>query len=400
MVKLAPYLQLGAKLPWWQCLFFYISPMWFLLLPPDSDIRRLFLDNAAMQAAIFLPLVVVPVLRSGKMVYVDIGWPLGLTAIGACALWGGTGWWLRKTLASSAMLLHGGRMALGGIAMFGLMTGFSYRFKEDLPRYRFARLRWETVDGMPAGGWWIKQLHDVVTQGLANAIMLCAPTFVSASDPEPRLRPLEAAGYALWLLSWLVENWADVQKQLFLAECKLDQCGRDAGNEAPSAKAGNEATAGGARAGAEQAGGGGGSGPAVRIEHTANRNATLGAAPFDGARYWLWVRCRHPNYFGELLGWIGLTLAGLPSLWSLWAHAGSPAEAWAAAGIGGLYLLLPLFFYDCLVHWTGAGPAEHYSAIKRPAYRQYQRSTRCLWPFELPLVDHFREPGWPHTAPE
>ena len=42
------------------------------------------------------------------------------------------------------------------------------------------------------------------------------------------------------------------------------------------------------------------------------------------------------------------------------------------------------------MHWTGAEPAEYFSAFKRPAYRQYQRQTRVFWPFELPLVDHGR----------
>ena len=53
-------------------------------------------------------------------------------------------------------------------------------------------------------------------------------------------------------------------------------------------------------------------------------------------------------------------------------------------------------FYDCLVHWTGAGPAESFSA-KRPDYKKYQESTRCFFPFEMPFWNHFREAGWPHT---
>ena len=97
----------------------------------------------------------------------------------------------------------------------------------------------------------------------------------------------------------------------------------------------------------------------------------------------------------------------------------------------GLYLVTRTF-YDCLVHWTGAGPAEHSrcdrdcllapqdgvlthqdcllapqdcllahaehcSSFKRgAAYQEYQRSTRCFWPFWLPWpVDHFQVAGWP-----
>ena len=48
------------------------------------------------------------------------------------------------------------------------------------------------------------------------------------------------------------------------------------------------------------------------------------------------------------------------------------------------------------MHWTGAGPAESFSA-KRPDYKKYQESTRCFFPFEMPFWNHFREAGWPHT---
>ena len=55
------------------------------------------------------------------------------------------------------------------------------------------------------------------------------------------------------------------------------------------------------------------------------------------------------------------------------------------------------FFYDCLLHWTGAEPAEHFSVLRRERYRDYQRSTRVLWPFEAPLVDHGRRENWPRA---
>ena len=59
-------------------------------------------------------------------------------------------------------------------------------------------------------------------------------------------------------------------------------------------------------------------------------------------------------------------------------------------------------FYDCLVHWTGAGPAEFYSYQKRGGdeggYGKYQQTTRCFWPLPLPegpLLCHHQEEGWP-----
>jgi len=62
--------------------------------------------------------------------------------------------------------------------------------------------------------------------------------------------------------------------------------------------------------------------------------------------------------------------------------------------------------YDCLVYWTGAAPAEHFSEKKRPLYRRYQRETNCFWPSQLDAllrcatclcggVAHHRVPGWP-----
>ena len=72
----------------------------------------------------------------------------------------------------------------------------------------------------------------------------------------------------------------------------------------------------------------------------------------------------------------------------------SPTGEKSPAWLRGRYV--SRIFYDCLVHWTGAGPAESFSA-KRPDYKKYQESTRCFFPFEMPFWNHFREAGWPHT---
>ena len=45
------------------------------------------------------------------------------------------------------------------------------------------------------------------------------------------------------------------------------------------------------------------------------------------------------------------------------------AVGWGPAGGS----CVPRMFYDCLVHWTGAAPAEHYSHLKRPAYSRCRR---------------------------
>ena len=60
-------------------------------------------------------------------------------------------------------------------------------------------------------------------------------------------------------------------------------------------------------------------------------------------------------------------------------------------------LLTMRFFYDCLVYWTGAAPAEQQSVRKRPLYRKYQDATPVFFPFWVPswLVHHHCVPGWP-----
>jgi steroid 5-alpha reductase family enzyme len=112
--------------------------------------------NAAVQAALFVPIVQLPAFFTSKLIYVDIGWPLGLCCIAATALAVGQGWWARRWISAGLLFLHGVRMAVGAIVMFGQASNFTFRFDEDLPRYRFARVRWEKEHGMPASRWWIK----------------------------------------------------------------------------------------------------------------------------------------------------------------------------------------------------------------------------------------------------
>ena len=57
-----------------------------------------------------------------------------------------------------------------------------------------------------------------------------------------------------------------------------------------------------------------------------------------------------------------------------------------------------LHVYDCLVYWTGAGPAEYYSVQRRPGYRDYQAAVPCLFPSfvgEVFDLGQHRRRGWP-----
>ena len=66
------------------------------LLWSASIVRSWLLANAAVQAAVFLPVVIIPAFATGHMAYVDIGWPLGLAAMGAQFILNGSGFWLRR----------------------------------------------------------------------------------------------------------------------------------------------------------------------------------------------------------------------------------------------------------------------------------------------------------------
>lgn len=149
-------------------------------------------------------------------------------------------------------------------------------------------------------------------------------------------------------LSWLWESTADGQKLWFLAETR-------------------------------------------KLPKEEARKAVLGHPPFDGARFWQWTCCRHPNYWGEWAAWSGLALAALPSA----LRHGSGALT--RAGLVTMLALCSRFLYDCLMYWTGAEPAEHFSAKKRPEYKDYQCRVRVFWPFQLPFVDHGLMPGWPSS---
>ena len=123
----------------------------------------------------------------------------------------------------------------------------------------------------------------------------------------------------------------------------------------------------------------------------------LGLPPHAGPEYWLWARCRHPNYFFEWLAWVCLSLAAAPCLARLASGGEGAMPRGAALGLGLCLYAAPRIMYSSLVYWTGAEPAEHFSVLRRERYRDYQRSTRVLWPFEAPLVDHGRRENWPHA---
>eukprot|EP00854_Cymbomonas_tetramitiformis_P025725 gene25725-31464_t len=341
----------------------YFLPVIFLSAP--AGIQGFFLQNAKHQLALFLPIVCIPAFYTERMAYVDIGWPIGLVILAVNVLRHGTGWWLRKWLVGGCLLVHGGRMALGAVMMFGEMTQFTYRFREDLPRYQYARVRWETKDKMPASGWWLKMQHDILQQSFLNMTALAAPAVLASFNDSPQFHQLEVAGLVLWAVSWILENVSDGTKMEFI--------------KAVAAKRKEMRISGDVKADREL------------------REAVLGLAPWDGTLYFMWTLCRHPNYFFEWCCWVSFVLVSLPALFAP-TLAGDQLPP--AVGLGFLYAnwVCIRFFYDCLIHWTGAEPAEHFSVLKRPAYKRYQEKTRCFFPVAVPFFDHHQVAGWPKVS--
>jgi steroid 5-alpha reductase family enzyme len=143
---------------------------------------------------------------------------------------------------------------------------------------------------------------------------------------------LEVAGWLIWCAAWSFENKADGQKRVFFAEVrKLVKDCEDKGKL---------------------------EGKDVSKEVALIRQSTMGYKPFNGPKYSCWTLCRHPNYFGEWSCWLGFVVSAIPSALLI------PNSTHKALFFVVLFYTLRMF-YDCLVHWTGAGPAEHFSGKKR-----------------------------------
>ena len=85
----------------------------------------------------------------------------------------------------------------------------------------------------------------------------------------------------------------------------------------------------------------------------------------------LWARSRHPNYFGEILLWLGVAVMSFSSL-SGWQY---------------LTLISPIFTYVLLVYVSGVRMLEDLGEKKwgqDEAYQKYKSSTPSLF-FSLKL---------------
>ena len=286
----------------------------WLLLFITEQFFGLSLVNGVSQLVLFAFIVCLPAWRTGRMSYVDIGWPWGLTLIGVLTYIYGEGESLRVAIISIAYIFAGSRMGIGAIKL--LISG---HLDKELPRYEFQKKRWSKAGKKNTA---LAMQIEAILQGLANASFLAFPAFIISSNPSQEISILEMIGIIIWLVSFIMESVADIQKLKYLRAMKKS----------------------GAR----------------------NTVCNIG----------LWKYSRHPNYFAEWMVWNALVIASIPSWLKLYPNM--PVIIFVLVGVG--LLLTSRIMYVTLVVYTGAVPSEYYSVQKRPAYKDYQQTTNMFFP--------------------
>ncbi|MEM7582597.1 MAG: DUF1295 domain-containing protein [Acidobacteriota bacterium] len=243
----------------------------WLLLALTQSLQTLSLVNGGLQMALFLLVVCIPTWRTGRMSYVDIGWPWGLVVIGAVTFLLSDGNTARIAMMCGIYGLVGGRM--GGFALKLWRLG---ALERELPRYRYQEIRWQRAG---ITNFAFARQVEVLIQGLANASFLAMPAFFVAINPMASIHWLEVLGFAIALGALALESVADAQKARFVARCK----------------------AAGER----------------------NKVCDVG----------LWRYSRHPNYFFEWMVWNGLVLMAIPALPHLFELESTPIAALLTLGL-------------------------------------------------------------------
>jgi len=241
----------------------YFTPLlpfvagWLLLLVTEQFFF-LSLVNGVAQLVLFAFVVCLPTWRTGRMSYVDIGWPWGLTVIGILTWIYGEGDSLRVAIVSIAYIFAGSRMGLGAIKL--LISG---HLDKELPRYEFQKKRWIKAGKTNTA---LAMQIEAIVQGVANAAFLAFPAFIIASDPSEEISIYEIIGIFIWLASFIMESVADAQKLKFLRAMKKS------------------------------------------------------GARYTVCNIGLWQYSRHPNYFAEWMVWNALVIASIPSWLQLYPN--------------------------------------------------------------------------------
>lgn len=110
---------------------------WVLLLLTHS-LASISLVNGIIQLVLFAMVVCIPIWKTGKLSYVDIGWPWGLVCIGLITILLGNGYSIRVWAIGGIYLFIGLRMGLAALMYW--QKGY---LDKELPRYQYQRIRWE-----------------------------------------------------------------------------------------------------------------------------------------------------------------------------------------------------------------------------------------------------------------
>ena len=245
----------------------------WILLFNSSNFQSIALINGIAQLVLFLFVVCIPIWKTGRMSYVDIGWPWGVALIGLITYCQINTITLSKTLAITAYILIGSRMGLGALKMWSMGL-----LKKEFSRYEYQKIRWEKSNKTNTG---LAMQVEALSQGLANASFLAIPIFLISVSPSTQLSSLEIIGFTIFMFSLVFETIADYQKLKFLKEMKR--------------------------------------------QNKKNMVCDIG----------LWKYTRHPNYFAEWMVWNGLIIASIPSYISLFDS--EALWLWIMIGVALLY---------------------------------------------------------------
>ncbi len=253
-------------------LFLFILGWIILLLTTSFNILPLL--NGLAQLVLFGLVVCWPIWKTGRLSYVDIGWPWGLFVIGVLTFIFGEGYYWRVWIVAGIYIFIGMRMGLGALMLW--KKGY---MKKEFPRYQYQRGRWERAGKTNTA---LAMQVDALAQGLANASFLALPALIIASNPDPNISIFEIIGLILWALAFFIEATADAQKLSFLR--KMSAQGKK------------------------------------------NQVCNVG----------LWQYSRHPNYFAEWMVWNALVIAAIPSWLAL--QSSEHMAIWILLGVGLLFV--------------------------------------------------------------
>ena len=260
---------------------------------------------------------------------------------------------------------HGG-VAAGGVPVFALCVALAFA------------MQWAAF--VPAWYWRTERWFDLVGSATFLTVMLAALAASGWADARALLLAAMVAAWALRLGAFL---FARIRRQGFdrrFAEIKRDaarflphvDAAGAVGVADPGVRAGR-----GDRSGARARWVGpppsappcGGRGSAWRSWPTRRSAASERGrrTPTGSIATGLWARCRHPNYFGEIVLWTGVAVAALPAL-----------ESWRY-----VTLISPVFVWLLLTRISGI-PLLEAQAERQwggdPAYLSYRARTPTLVP--------------------